>query len=85
MSNGIVKAFNKWHRAGKSRKQNTCHSECPPSDGDECSDSRYEYFVALDLQLLQIQNQNKLRGLSLRANYTERPPLVGDVSANFYG
>jgi hypothetical protein len=26
-----------------------------------------------------------LRGLSPRAKYTERPPLVGEVSANFYG
>jgi hypothetical protein len=26
----------------------------------------------------------RLRALSLRANYTERPPL-GEVSANFYG
>jgi hypothetical protein len=25
---------------------------------------------------------NKLRGLSLRANYTERPQIVGEVSAN---
>jgi hypothetical protein len=28
-------------------------------------------------------NKNKLRGLSLRVNYTERPPLVGEVSVNF--
>jgi hypothetical protein len=27
----------------------------------------------------------KLRGLNPRSNYTERPPLVGDVSANFCG
>jgi hypothetical protein len=32
-------------------------------------------------------NKKKLRGLSPQANYipTERPPLVGDVSANFSG
>jgi hypothetical protein len=28
---------------------------------------------------------NKLHGLSLRANYTERPLLVGEVIANFCG
>jgi hypothetical protein len=28
---------------------------------------------------------SKLRGLSPRANYSERPPLVGEVSANFCG
>jgi hypothetical protein len=30
-------------------------------------------------------NKTKLRGLSPRAIYTERPPLVGEVSANFCG
>jgi hypothetical protein len=28
---------------------------------------------------------NELHGLSLRANYTERPPLVGEISVNFCG
>jgi hypothetical protein len=27
----------------------------------------------------------KLHGMSPQANYTERPPLVGEVSANFWG
>jgi hypothetical protein len=29
--------------------------------------------------------KNKLRGLSPGANYTERPPLVGEASANVCG
>jgi hypothetical protein len=29
--------------------------------------------------------KTKLRGLSPRANYTERPPLVGEAIANFCG
>jgi hypothetical protein len=29
--------------------------------------------------------KKKLHGLSPRANYTERPPLVGEVIATFYG
>jgi hypothetical protein len=27
----------------------------------------------------------KLRGFSPQANYTDRPPLIGEVSANFCG
>jgi hypothetical protein len=29
--------------------------------------------------------KTKLRGLSPQANYTEWPPLVGEISANFCG
>jgi hypothetical protein len=32
-----------------------------------------------------IKLTKKLHGLSPQANYTERPPLVGEVSANFCG
>jgi hypothetical protein len=33
----------------------------------------------------RIKNKTKLHGLSPRANYTERPPLAGEVIANFCG
>jgi hypothetical protein len=57
---------------GKKSKTKHRHSECPTSDGGECSVSRYGYFVTHDVQLLQIQNQNKeLRSFSPRANYTD--------------
>jgi hypothetical protein len=44
----------------------------------------------MSLQTLLNENafsklKTKLRGLSPQANYTERPPLVGEVSANFWG
>jgi hypothetical protein len=32
-----------------------------------------------------LKKKIKLCGLSPQANYTERPPLVGEVSANFCG
>jgi hypothetical protein len=39
-----------------------------------------EYHPPIGVRL-----KKKLRGLSPRANYTERPPLVGEVSGNFCG
>jgi hypothetical protein len=37
------------------------------------------------LALRHILSKTKLRGLSPQANYTERPPLVGEDSANLCG
>jgi hypothetical protein len=35
------------------------------------------------LSIAVVNQTNKLRGLSPQANYTDRPPPVGEVSANF--
>jgi hypothetical protein len=48
----------------------------------------FEHFrygiQALYLYPFEVQLK-KLRGLSPQANYTEQPPHVGEVSANFCG
>jgi hypothetical protein len=48
---------------------------------------KYQMKILLDFNTkVDKQTKNKFRGLGSRANYTdERPPLVGEVSANFYG
>jgi hypothetical protein len=42
--------------------------------------------IPSDNRIQHIPNiKKKLHGLSPQANYTERPPLVGEVIANFCG